>query len=309
MKIKFLFILVSIYILTITLTAQNQLAATLEVLEGGVTVLRVNTQNPIEVKQEAIVGVGDVIRTNDKGRARITFFADGTETTLLPNTEYRIVQFEGNDTQFNLTVEVLLGQTVQRLNRLVDANSSYSIQTPGMTLAARGTAFNVRVQPEGSSAMIVTEGLVNASSGESEADVPLEFGIRADNTQQLSDVVKAKTFEELDSSLDGCAATVATSDDVLINVRLSPSTQAPRLGGINANEVTRFYGKSQASGWYRIEFGGNYGWILSSSATIGDGCVMLREFEATYTEDASLFEGITVPPSTPMPEATESAGS
>src|SRR5512134_17597 len=88
-------------------SAQDEYAATLEVLNAGVEVQRVNTVNPIAVEVEAIVGVGDIIRTDDTGQARITFFADGTDATLEPNTEYRIVKFQADDQDFQLTVEAL----------------------------------------------------------------------------------------------------------------------------------------------------------------------------------------------------------
>src|SRR5436190_2257366 len=108
-----------------TLHAQsNELAATLEVLAAGVEVQRVNTTNWIDVKIEAIVGVGDTIRTDKTGKARITFFSDGVDTELQENTEYRITQFEGQDTSFKIGAEVVVGQTVQRIGRILDSNSS-----------------------------------------------------------------------------------------------------------------------------------------------------------------------------------------
>ena len=58
--------------------APDQQAAVMSIIAGDVAVRRVNTVNWITTAVEAIVGVGDHIRSNDQGRSRITFFEDGT---------------------------------------------------------------------------------------------------------------------------------------------------------------------------------------------------------------------------------------
>ena len=215
-RLFFVLSLIAISIVSFVVTAQNEFAATLEVLNSGVEVQRVNTVNFIAVEIEAIVGVGDTIRTDDTGSARVTFFADGTDVTLDPNTEYRIVEFQGDEDDFQLTVEVLVGQTTHRLNRILGANSSYDVETPGMTLAAQGTIFAIRVEDDGRSGMLVSEGVVDAGTGDDTADVPPEFGIRSEVGDDLSDVVRASSFAELDAALDGCSVSVTTVDDVSI---------------------------------------------------------------------------------------------
>lgn len=271
--------------------AQNEYAATLEVLKSGVEVQRVNTTAFIAVEIEAIVGVGDTIRTDDTGEARITFFADGTDVVLKPNTQYRITEFQGSAEDFQLTVAVLAGQTTHRLNRALGTNSRYDVQTPGMTLAAKGTVFAVRVENTGRSGMLVFDGIVDSAAGSARANVPAEYGIRSEGDNKLSDVVLASTFEQLDAALDGCAASVTTTDDVSINVRLGPSIEQTRVGIIAATDVERFIGVSAAGNWYRIAFNDGFGWILSSNALVDSACAGLRVFEDTQVEDASLYTG------------------
>ena len=268
-------------LLSLSLTsAQNELAATLEVLSDGVEVQRVNTMNPITIEIASVVGVGDIVRTDDTGEARITFFADGTDTMIMPNSEFRIVSFEANaEEEFTLTVEVLVGQTVQRLNRLLGANSSYDVQTPGMTLAARGTDFAIRVENNGRSAMLVREGMVNARSlVGNDTQVASSFGIRAPRNGELSDVVLASTFDQLDSALDGCSASVSTIDDVSINVRTGPSVELDHIGIITDTDVDLFVGVNASGNWYRIPFGEDFGWILSSNASIIGDCAGIASF-------------------------------
>jgi len=296
MKTKLFFLLVlCVFTLSYsTVGAQDELAAVLEVRSGGVEVQRVNTQQWIPVRVEAIVGVGDTIRTDGRGRARVIFFADGTDTDLLPDTEYRIEKFQGNDQAFQLTVSVLAGQTVQRLNRLVDANSSYDINTPGMELVARGTIFRVRVEDSGRAAMLVDQGLVAATADGAEAEVANGLGVRSAVNESLSDVVKASTFEQLDAALDGCRVEVTTADDVRLNVRIAPNLQAPRVGTIGADEIEKFIGVVESGDWYRIDFNGGFGWVLASKVRITEaGCAGLRSFPNNHgPEDATRYESL-----------------
>lgn len=317
MKIKAIAIAMMLFVLlAVNGLAQNtDLAATLEVLTGTVEVRRVNTENWIAVNIEAIVGVGDTIRTDAAGSARITFFADGIETDILPDSEFSIDTFSGGvetTDSFDLEVSVIIGQTVQRLGRVLDANSSYDVNTPGMTLAARGTEFQIRVEDTGRAGMLVSEGVVDAGSDGTNSDVPAEFGIRSAVDESLSDVVRASTFEELDSALDGCMGSVTTVDDVRLNVRTSPTRDGFRVGTIDAADIDLFYGINETGGWYRISYNGSFGWVLSSTNSLG-ACAGLRVFPDDHTEDISSYAafGEDIDPAdydgepAAVPEATE----
>lgn len=300
-KVLSVCILLCTLLISLNVSAQGQLAATLEVLSPGVVVQRFNTVNAIEVTVEAIVGVGDLIRTDETGSARITFFADGTDTELMPNTEYVIQQFEGDEDTFIIAVEVLVGETQQRLGQLLDSDSSYNVDTPGMLLAARGTVFDIRVEDDGRAAMLVSEGNVDASADSTSADastsanVPTGFGVRSEDGGPLSDVVQATTFDELDAALDGCTATASTPDDVRINVRIGPSLEQPRVGTIAASEIGRFFGTTEDGQWFRIAFRGGFGWILTTDNTLQETCAGLRLFPASQLEDPQLYEFIGDP--------------
>ncbi len=311
------FFLLSVLLLLLLATqlsqAQNELAAMLKVVEAGVEVQRVNTTNWIPVTVEAIVGVGDTIRTNTNGRARIIFFADEIETEIQPDTLYRIQQFQGDDTSFKIEAEVLAGNTLQTLARLLNADSSYHVKTPAMQLAARGTLFAIRVESDGRSAMLVSQGRVAAAANdnkanESQADVDAGFGVRAKET--LSEVVAATTFAELDAALDGCEATITTQDDVSLNVRQGASLESARIGVIAANEITRLVGTVESGDWYRVEFRGGFGWILSTTAEVVENCAGLRRFPVNHgPENALLYSSlgdlITIQELiTPQPETT-----
>ncbi|MBA3868454.1 MAG: FecR domain-containing protein [Anaerolineae bacterium] len=294
-KSIFILFILLLPILGIIHAQSDELAATLEVLSSGVEVQRVNTTNWIAVKLEAIVGVGDTIRTDKTGKARITFFSDGVDTELEENTEYRITRFEGKDASFNIGAEVVVGQTLQRIGRVLDSNSSYDITTPSMALAARGTEFTIRVNDAGRAATLVSKGVVKADAESATANVPPGYGIRRDAGKPLSEVVQATTFDQLDAALDGCSASVKVDGDFSLNVRQGADLTFPMVGTIAPNIIDRFFGKTTTN-WYRIPFRGGYGWVESASAKLVDGCSGLRQFADKYgPEDVKLYQSLGNP--------------
>lgn len=269
----------------------DQLVASLEVLDADVSIQRANTSEWVRVLKESLVGVGDAIRTSNSGRARVTFFANGTDTTILPGSEIHIDAFNGSEQRFTISLTVLIGQTSQRIAQLLDSASSYSINSAGLELAVRGTQFMVRVEPSGRSAMIVQTGLV-ATRGKgalptplpgrpslsTEADVPAGFGIRGESGRGLSDVVRATSFAQLDSALDGCAALIDTLGRVNLNVRIGPGLNFPRAGQ-QLNLITlRVIGVTQTTKWYRIHFKDGYAWVYAPALQLDKTCPGLRVF-------------------------------
>src|SRR5437016_90740 len=75
----------------------NELVASLERVAGKVEIKRAGTSNYIAIAIESLVGVGDSIRTDSAGQARITFFANGTDTVVQPASEFRIDEFTGSE--------------------------------------------------------------------------------------------------------------------------------------------------------------------------------------------------------------------
>lgn len=297
---RFLAVIVTIPFFLLSIAgagAQDELAATLEVLTAGVEVLRVNTTNWLPVEIESIVGTGDTIRTDDSGRVRVTYFNDGTDVVLEANTSIQINNFSGDDQAFDVNFSVLAGETVQSIGRALGTESSYLVVTPAMTLGARGTVFAVRVDNTGRAGMLVREGDVDASDeAAASAEVPPGFGIRAEEGGALSEVVRATTFDELNAALDGCAIVVTTPDDVSLNVRVRPSIDAARVGTLAAAEITDAIGVIESGGWYRIAFRGGFGWVLASSAVVDVACAGLRLFpDDTPEEDVSRYSSVGNP--------------
>lgn len=267
--------------------AQDELVATLEVFNAGVEIKRSGTDLWLPVSIESLVGQGDAIRTDETGEALITFFADGTSAELDPDTEIIITEFVGDDEteEFNLTLEILRGITRQQFAKLLDrdSGSSYRVVTPGINMTVRGTDFAVRVEDDGRSALITTEGLVDA------ANTPIEagFGVRAESLGALSDVVPATSFDELDAALDGCSAANALSGDILFVVRRAPSADSSLITTLAPAEIVEVFGVSEDEAWYRVPLDNpqfDFGWVSAELIELGSSCSMLREFSATHSE-------------------------
>jgi hypothetical protein len=303
----------------------NNLVASLTRTGGTVEVNRVDTVQWIAINSETLVGVGDSIRTDGAGVATITFFANGTQTDLLPNSEFRIDTFNGTDTQFQLSVSVVVGQTLTRVTKLLDSGSTYTVNSTGLELGIRGTVFSVRVESSGRSATIVQQGLVKAHNNGSttgaatnDADVPAGYGVRAEASKGLSEVVHAASFAQLDAAIDGCGATLSIFGDVTLNIRSGPNLSFPRVGRLDNNQPLKILGTTISSGWYRIPFKGGIAWALFAGNVvhIDPKCSILPKYPNDWQgEDVTRYVGLdsdvnlTVTPTpepilTPLPTAT-----
>ena len=265
--------------------AQDELVATLEVFDAGVEIKRVGTDLWLPVNIESLVGQGDSIRTDETGEALITFFADGTSAELEPNTEIIITEFVGDDDSFDLTLEVLRGITRQQFAKLLDRdeNSSYQVVTPGITMTIRGTDFAVRVEDGGRSALITTDGLVDANT----TPVEVGFGARAESDGDLSDVVPAANFDELDAALDGCTAANTLSGDILFVIRRAPTSDSQIITTLTPSKIEHVFGVSADEAWYRTPIDiplFEFGWVSSALVELDENCSNLREFSNTHSE-------------------------
>ncbi|PJF41909.1 MAG: hypothetical protein CUN55_10975 [Phototrophicales bacterium] len=291
-KITLILILLTVGALYTPVNAQTELAAVLEVIEAGVEVQRDGTSNFIPVTRESIVGINDIVRTNSTGQARITFFETGTEIELTPNTTFRINEYSGDETNgYTTSLEVLAGITRQQVQRFIDAKSSFEVITPGIEMTVRGTTFMVRVEGDGRSALITQEGEVAASAQDKQVPIEAGFGVRAEAAGELSAVVPATTFEELDAGLDGFAATFKNDGDVRLNVRLAPSREAERVGSIPPEQITAVYGVDESGLWYRIAFRNSFGWVYAETFEIDlPDDVTLPIYPADFSEDITSYD-------------------
>src|SRR5438309_6366208 len=88
---------------------------------------------------------GDVVKSNDSGRAVLTFF-DGSSLAVDPGSQVRVVSLNrvaGDGIQ--VTIEQTLGRTWASVQKLKTPDSKFEVRTPSSTAAVRGTAFQTIV--------------------------------------------------------------------------------------------------------------------------------------------------------------------
>lgn len=121
---------------------------TLTVLRG-----RVEVQVPgaafSQVTGDTVVRVGTRIRTGPDSNALVTYF-DGSTTEIEPNTEIELRRLERTPARGQVvSFQQEIGQTWNRVERLVDPASRFEVTTASAVALVRGTDFRVIVEADG----------------------------------------------------------------------------------------------------------------------------------------------------------------
>jgi hypothetical protein len=121
-------------------SAQVQQGATLTILRGQVAVVRADGTALQPAPSGSTVTVGDEIRTISKSGALITFFS-GTEIEMGEETILVVDQLSKNGDRIDVSLRQVLGATINRVQTVAGAGSSYQIQAGGAVALVRGTTF------------------------------------------------------------------------------------------------------------------------------------------------------------------------
>ena len=278
--------------LTAAFAQVTEYAATLQVMSAVVELRRANTGDWLTVRGEGILGSGDAVRTRLQGRARIVLFADGTEIDLKPGTTFVIDSLQADDTDFILEGTLVTGQTLHRIRRVLDTASSYNIQTDTGSLAARGTEFAVRQRENDQLAFLSFESVIDVTYADGTVAVEAGFGGRVEPDGDLSEIVRAATFAELDAQLDGCTGALIPDDNRRLPVYTGPTTASDGVGAAIPADVTQLLGRDAARAWYRVPFAGGSGWIETARlrrVEVDAACAGLRVYPSEQREDVSAY--------------------
>ncbi|HIQ01869.1 MAG TPA: hypothetical protein EYH30_07035, partial [Anaerolineales bacterium] len=119
-----------------------------------------------------VIEAGDRVRTGLDSAATLLFF-DGSTTDLEANTKVTLVQMlsrrDGGGRA--IVLHQWLGRTYTQVEHLPDAASRFEIETPTAVTAARGTEFAVAVEEDGTTSVVVIEGLVDVTAQETTISV------------------------------------------------------------------------------------------------------------------------------------------
>ncbi|MBI2774226.1 MAG: FecR domain-containing protein [Chloroflexi bacterium] len=120
--------------------------AVLAVLNPGVDAQRTGDPDFGPAFDGDVFATGDVVRSNDNGRAVLTFF-DGSTISVDPKSRVRVVSLTKlADGGIQLLIEQTAGRTWTSVSKLASPQSKFEIKTPSLTATVRGTAFETIIE-------------------------------------------------------------------------------------------------------------------------------------------------------------------
>ena len=121
----------------------------LSITEGNVFVMKAGTDSWIAAQVGISLESGDVVKSGNSSSAKITFF-DGSTIELEAGTEIEVVSLNISDTgSTTIKLKQAIGNTISRVNKLVDSASCYEVETPACVAAVRGSVMLVNVIGDG----------------------------------------------------------------------------------------------------------------------------------------------------------------
>ncbi|MBN2240677.1 MAG: FecR domain-containing protein [Dehalococcoidales bacterium] len=144
----------------------------LRILSGEVNVMKEGSDSYITGVDGMSLTVGAKIKTEDESHALLAFF-DGSTIKLDPGTVLEILEMSGQESDTpSITLNQLIGRTWSRVEKMLDSESAYKIETPSATAVVRGTLFTTEVNASGTTSVTTTLGLVSVLGEEVEVYVP-----------------------------------------------------------------------------------------------------------------------------------------
>ncbi len=109
---------------------------------------------------------GDRIKTGEGSSTLIIFF-DGSVMEIGANSDITIEELDSGQGTGSTTIRLkqIVGNTVNRVQQLVDSSSKYEVETPAGVAVVRGTTFNLLVEQSGYTALSTDEGFVWFTAG------------------------------------------------------------------------------------------------------------------------------------------------
>ena len=121
---------------------------TLSDLAGDVQVQRQGTKTWIAATSGMEIWGGDSLKTGDDGYVLITFF-DGSVMEVEADTEISVEELsEASGGSTTVRINQVIGNTLNRVENLIDSSSTYEVETLAGSAVVRGTIFRNEVERE-----------------------------------------------------------------------------------------------------------------------------------------------------------------
>ena len=161
--------------LTSSVLAAAQEAGQVLMVAGQATAKGVDG-NARSLERRALVYVGDTLATGKESQAQIRM-KDGAMIVLGADAEFLVKAYSyknAGDAKDSAVLSLVKGG-LRTISGQIE-KSSYKLQTPVATLGIRGTSFDVHVNPDGSTWVILHEGEVVALHPFLEYERPRPYG-------------------------------------------------------------------------------------------------------------------------------------
>jgi uncharacterized repeat protein (TIGR01451 family) len=114
---------------------------------------------------------GDTIKAAQGAKAEITFF-DGSIIELTQDTQIQISELASDTGSTTIRLKQDLGGTLSRVQKLVDQQTTFEVETPAAVAAVRGSVMTVTVDEEGVTVVTNIEGDIRAIAQGVEVKIP-----------------------------------------------------------------------------------------------------------------------------------------
>jgi len=212
-------------------------AATITDMIGRVDVLRDSTRWALNTGD--FVRPGQMIVTGPDGWA-IFRLADNSTFEVFPNSQ---VSFRANRSEWKDLLEVLLGNIKVHIQKLGGQPNNNKVRTPTALISVRGTIFDVRVEDDGDTTMVmVEEGLVDVQHLLFPGGKPVRVG-QGESVQVFKTVPLAQNrIDKGNAAAIAIRATMQGVYDILLGRRGSgggtsgPATTGGGVGSVGVGD-------------------------------------------------------------------------
>ncbi len=140
-------------------------------LQGELTVKKAGSANWVKAEVKMLLNKGDSIKTGAEASAKITFF-DGSTIELKANTQIEFTDLI-NEQAKQIQMKQEIGETISKVEKLVDSASKYEIETPTAVAGVRGSSMRVSVSPDGTTQVQNLEGKISVTAQGIEVVIPV----------------------------------------------------------------------------------------------------------------------------------------
>lgn len=227
------------------------------------------------LRRPSLLNANQRLRTDATGQALVTWFFDGTETMVGPNTILALHALTGEPGgDFYLETELVTGHIAAGIGDVAAASAGeWLFRTPDFTIRPVQGQFELTVA-DGVTHLVVTDGRVEIAPDAGGETRTVEAGEFVTSERGTADILPI-TDDGLEPNLAGaCTATANTN----LNVRLAPNEDSRRIGGLRAGQTVWVRGITEGALWLQVYVEHetdeanrpSYGWIYGPATELND---------------------------------------